>query len=310
MRFFILAIVTLMLVGCGTTSKKLLDLPPLAENAPVQMFWAEPNVKYDKVCEIEAVGNNSLGGGYRNKEDFEDMFKKEARKCGADGVIFKFLHGYQQGKVTAYATGIQVTSQAAGLTDTNKVKAFSLAVQSHDLPTVKKLISAVAKKQAERAPTDDELINLGLYIAALDGMNCDKKIVDLLEKEYEGRVSKFRAVNFFSVDKPDSNTPLCDDVIARSLPKMQDKSKAIVEVNNHYVGLLNSTYDRKLNEKAARYRKVLTVAANMIADACKLSETDPICATKGAYLDFANKTKNVKLSSVKKNAQEVLKILK
>ena len=82
-------LIALSLIGGCTTSKKLVDLPLLADDAPVQKFWSEPNIKYEKVCEIEADGNNYLGGAYTQKEDFEDMFKKEVRKCGADGVIFR-----------------------------------------------------------------------------------------------------------------------------------------------------------------------------------------------------------------------------
>jgi hypothetical protein len=299
-----------LLGGCGTTSKKLITLPPLAENTPVQIFYSQPNLKYDKVCEIEAVGNNSIGAGYTQKEDFESMFKQEARKCGADGVIFGFMSGYSKGKVTAYGTGIKVTGQSAVLVDENKIKAFSLAIQSHDLPKVKELLANVPKKQTERAPTDDELVNLGLYIATLDGLNCEKKIVGLLQEEYGGTVPMFRAINFYSADKPDSNAPLCNDVILRSLPKMKDRPKAIVEINNHYVGLLNNSYDSKLNEKAAKYSKLLNLAAQMIAESCKLSSTDPICATKGAYLDFANKSKSFSLPAVKKNAKDILTKLK
>jgi hypothetical protein len=298
------------LAGCGTKSKKLVELPPLAENAPVQMFYSQPNLKYDKVCEIEAVGNNSLSTGYTQKEDFESMFKKEARKCGADGVIFSFMSGYQQGKVSAYGTGIKITGQGAGLTSEDKIKAFSLAIQSHDLPKVKELLSGVPKKQSDRAPTDDELVNFGLYIATLDGLNCDAKIVTLLEEEYGGYVPMFKAVNFYSADKPDSNSPLCRDVMARSFPKMKDRSKAIVEINNHYVALLNNSYDSKLNEKAGKYSKLLNAAAKEISSSCKTSSTDPACATKGAYLDFANKSKNAGVANVKKNAKDVLATLK
>ncbi|HEY8272423.1 MAG TPA: hypothetical protein VIG33_16140 [Pseudobdellovibrionaceae bacterium] len=299
-----------LVAGCGTTSKKLMALPPLAETAPVQVFYSQPNLKYDKVCEIEAVGNNSIGGSYTQKEDFEVMFKKEARKCGADGVIFGFMHGYQQGKVTAYGTGIKISGQGAGLSGENKIKAFSLAIQSHDLAKVKELLGAVPKEQSERAPTDDELVNLGLYIATLDGLTCDEKIVSLLEDEYGATVPMFNAINFYSTDKNDSNTPLCRDVMARSFPKMKDRSKAIVEINNHYVALLNSSYDTKLNGKAAKFSKLLNVAARAISDSCKTSSTDPACATKGAYLDFANKSKNAGVASIKKNAKDVLAILK
>ena len=154
------------------------------------------------------------------------------------------------------------------------------------------------------------MINLGLYIATLDGLGCDSKIVNLLEKQYGGRIPKFKAINFYSASKPDSNTPLCNDVVARSFSSMVDKSQAIVEVNNHYVALLNRSYDKQIDLKAGKYTKLLAIAARTIADACAKSSTDSICATKGAYLDFANKSKSVKLPNIQKNAKLVLGILK
>lgn len=102
--------------GCGTTSTKLIDLPPLAVDAPVKMFWSLPNIKYDNVCDIEAIGSNSLFRSFTYKTDFENMFKAEARKCGANGVIFKSMFGYRKGSVTALAAGIRIKSQAAKLT--------------------------------------------------------------------------------------------------------------------------------------------------------------------------------------------------
>ena len=299
-----------VLVGCGTSSKKLIDLPPLAKDAPVEMFWSIPNIKFDRVCTIEANWYNSLGSSFTQKEDFENMFKAEARKCGANGAIFGFMHGYTQGSIMATATGIRIKGQAAKLTDKNQIKAFFLAIQSKDLEKVKELIENVPKSQAERAPTDDDMINTGLYIATLDGMNCDTRIVNLLEDEYGGRVTKFKAIEFHSSTKPSSNAPLCKDVIARSLSKMRDKSKAVIEINNYYVALLNQNYDKSRDKKAARYAKLLSAAATTIAEACKVSSTDPVCAMKGAYLNFANKSKVVKTNNIQKNARTVLSILK
>lgn len=308
-NIFFMSVLALGFAGCGTTSKKLVDLPPLDKNAAVQVFYSEPNLKYKKVCEITATGNNSIGSSYTEKEDFANMFMSEARKCGADGVIFSFMSGTRNGNVTAYGTGIKITGQSAGLSDENKVKAFSLAIQSHDYLKVKEILTNVPKKSGDRAPTDDELVNVGLYIATLDGMNCDKEIVNLLSNEYGAYVPKFKAFNFNSFSKPDSNAPLCNDVMARSFAKMKDPSNAIVEINNHYVNLLGNPYDAKLGAKAARYSKLLTTAAQAIAASCKVSSVDPICAIKGSYLDFANKTKNAKLSALKKNANSVLAIL-
>ncbi len=148
MRKILLLAVSTMLIGCGTTSKKLMELPPLAEDAPVQVFWSEPNVKYERVCEIEAKGNNSLGGMYTKKEDFETMFKKEARKCGADAVIYSFLNGFSQGTVTAYATGVKIKGQTAGLIEEDKIKAFSIAIQTHDLNKTKSANTPAIKKNA------------------------------------------------------------------------------------------------------------------------------------------------------------------
>ncbi len=309
MRKILLLSLSVLFVGCGTTSKKLMDLPPLAETAPVQVFYSQPNLKYERVCEIEAKGNNSLGGGYTQKEDFEKMFQQEARKCGADGVIFSFMSGYSQGNVTAYGTGIKISGQSAGLTSDDKIKAFSLAIQTHDLGKVKELLASVPKQKKDRAPTDDQLVDLGLYIATLDGLTCDSKVVDLLEKDYEGIVPKFKAVSLYSADKNDQNSPLCNDVIARSLPKMADLSQAVLEVNNHYVEQLNRSYDHDLEKKVVRYNSLLKEASRLIADACKKSSTDSTCAMKNGYLDFANKSKIAKSSAIKKNANDVLKIL-
>lgn len=298
-----------LLAGCGTTSTKFVHLPALPKDAPVEVFYSTPNLKYEKICDIEATGNNSLGGGYTQKEDFASMFKEEARKCGADGVIFNYLSGFQSGTVKAYATGIKITGKGAGLVDAEKIKAFSLAIQSHDLKKVSEIIAPVPKQQKERAPSDDALINQGLYIATLDGLSCDPKIVQLLEKEYEGRVTQFGAVNIWVSGRSDSETPFCQNVMARSLSKMVPLSDAIVKVNNHYVSLIMDAED-DLPKKAAAFRELLITAAKLIAGACQKDSTDPVCATKGAFLDLSNKTKNALIKSVKSNATQVLAILK
>jgi hypothetical protein len=305
---FLLAI-AFAFTGCGTTSKKIMELPPLAENAPVQVFYSKPNLKYDSVCEIEAVGNNSIGQSYTQKEDFAEMFQKEARKCGADGVIFSFLSGYKNGNVTAYGTGIKIRGQTAALSSPEKLKAFSLAIQTHDLKKVRELLASVPKAKAERAPTDDDIVNLGLYIATLDGLSCDTKIVELLESEYGATVPKFKALNLVATGRNDSNTPLCNDVMARSLPKMTDIPQAVIDVNNLYVELLNNTYDKDLDKKAAKYNRLLKEASRLVKTTCLRSSTDPACAMKNGYLDFAKKTKDVKLPAIKKNAQDILSIL-
>lgn len=296
-------------VGCGSTSKKIKDLPPLAKDAPVQVFYSVPNIKYEEVCSIEAKGNNSFGASYRYKEDFAEMFKEEARKCGADGVIFSSLHGYAQGSVTAYATGVKILSKEAGLTDPNAIKAFSLAIQSHDLPKVREIIAKIPKDPKERAPSDDQMINIGLYIATLDGLKCDPKMIYLLEKEYKGRVPKFEAINFFSLDKPDSNSPLCQNVMARSLGRMENHSEAVIKINNHYVGLLNNQFDQQLNRKAQQYNKLLVEGAKLITQRCQKSSVDPVCALKGAFVNVARTSKNFKQPAVRKNAADILAIL-
>lgn len=209
------------------------------------------------------------------------LWQKTLRcRCFGLSQILSTRLGYEEGRVTAYGTGIKITGQAAGLSDENKVKASSLAIQSRDLPKVKELLSTVPQKSAERAPTDDQLVNLGLYIATLDGMACDLAIVKLLEEEYEAHVPNFQALVLSG--KFDFNTPLCNDVMARSLPKMEDKLKAVVQINNHYVELLNSSLDAQKNVKASKYNKLLVSASQMIAEACARSTTDPICATNGS----------------------------
>jgi hypothetical protein len=297
-------ILVLFLAGCGTSSTKIMNLPPLAEDAPVQVFYSEPNIKYEKVCEIKAVGNNSFGASYTTKEDFKGMFEKEARKCGANGAIFSFLSGFSSGSVTAYATGIRITSQEANLDDSEKIKAFSMAIQAHDEKKVRQLLNNVSKNSSERAPTDDEMVNLGLYIASLGGLECDGKIVELLENEYGGYVPKYNAVTIGS----DSDTPLCKDVIAKSLPKMKNQLDAVVKTNNHYIGLLKYPSD-DFEKRVAAYNKLLVQASKLIVEGCERSDTDPVCAVKAAYIHFADQTKVAKSSALKKNARDILKVL-
>lgn len=306
MKILVASLALFVLVSCGTTSKKVINLPPLGPNVPVQMFYSKPNIKFDVVCEIEAKGNNSIGGGYTQKEDFEPMFKTEARKCGADGVIFGFMHGFRDGAVTAQATGIRILGQPAAVTDEKQMTAYSLAIQSHDLPKIRLLLEKVPKKRFDRAPTDDELVNLGLYIATLDGATCDKNVIQLLETEYEGRVTSFKPIQMSGGNKFDSDSPLCENVMARSLPRMEDKVSAVAAVNNHYVDLLNGADKKAVDQKAGRYLLLLEAAAKLIVESCQLSETDPVCAIKGSYMDFATRTKAVPLLAVKKNAKAVL----
>lgn len=304
--FFQRGLVGLLVVGslnaCGTSSKKIIDLPPLAEDAPVEVFWSVPNLRYTEVCTIEAQGNNSLAWMYDEKEDFADMFQSEARKCGANGVIFSFLSGTKGGAVTAYATGVRIESRKAELTSQELVKAYSLAIQSGDLDKVRTILAPIAKDPAERAPSDDNLVNIGLYIAATRGLDCLPEMVTLFENEYGAHIEKFGAV----LIGEESAVPLCRDVVARSFPKMADKVEAIRKINNLYVGLLNTSFDSRRAEKAARYEKLLQRAAFAIVDACAASATDPVCSMKGAYLDFAQKTRLSSVAAFKQNAKQVI----
>lgn len=297
---------SILIAGCGSISNKRMDLPPLPDTEPVQVYYSKPNIKYDEVCDIE-VRNSVLLPSSTSKEDFEEKFKDEARKCGANSVIVGFSISYPGGAEKRFGTGIRIKSQAAALTGEDKVKAFSLAIQTHDLLKLSEILAPVPKHKSERAPTDDQMVDLGLYIALLDGLECDSKIVGLLEKNYEAVVPKFGAITL--AGKSDSNVPLCNDVMARALEKMRDATDAVRETNNHYVRQLKSSYEKDFEKRVSKYNELLKAAARVIANACMRSGTEPTCVMKNGFLSFSNQTKNSKSASVRKNAVDVLKIL-
>ncbi|MBC7371634.1 MAG: hypothetical protein H7326_08720, partial [Bdellovibrionaceae bacterium] len=116
--------------------------------------------------------------------------------------------------------------------------------------------------------------------------------------------------SFISVDKKDASAALCKDVMANSLPRMQEPAKTLDDVSNQYVKLINDGAEKQLEKKAAAYNRLLTTASYMIQEACKKSDTDPVCLMKPAYQAFAKLSKNSKTKSVKRNANAVLDILK
>jgi hypothetical protein len=269
----------------------------------VQVFYAPPDLKYDRVCEIDTT----VG-----LEDLITIFQREVRKCGADGVIMSgnYHDGTPYyGEWIFHGTGIRINGQTAIFTTRDKKSAFSLGIQAHDLAKVREVLSSVPRRRQARAPSDDQVVDLGLYIATLDGLNCDASIVELLEKEYEAVFPKFNAVSFYIADHNDSNTPLCADVVARSLARMTDLPTAVLEIHNHYVEQLNRPYDHNLDTKVGKYNSLLKEASRMIVNACKLSSIDPTCMLKNPYLNLANRTKAVKSVLLSKNANDVFEIL-
>jgi hypothetical protein len=291
-----------LLAGCGSSSKKLMNLPPLDRDAPVQAFWSEPNVKYEKVCEIKASGNNSLGPAYREKEDFEKMFKNEARKCGANAFIFQWLSGFKQGDVEAHALGIRIVGASAGVdVSEESVKAWAYAVQGNDVNKVQELLAKVPKDPAARAPTDDILLNSAVYLVSARGLTCDKKMVSLLMDDYKAYLTKFEGRS------QDRKTFMCGDVVSLSLPKMKDQTEAVRKTNDEYVGLMNLSGSSE--KEIAAFNKSLVVVGKIIADECVKAPTSATCALKGAFVDIATKTKASKSAAAKKNSKDLLKAL-
>jgi hypothetical protein len=293
------------LTGCATPSKTWLKLPPLPDSAPVTIYDREPNVKFDRVCEIEIPNRYQPSSPALITQEL----KSEARKCGADGVImYSRLLSAGAGDST-WATAIKIHSHEAVFVSPESVKVYSLAIQNHDLTKVREILANVPKQRQDRAPSDDTLINLGLYTATLDGLSCNAKMVGLLEVEYQGFVSKFGAVAINNAVKNDSQTPLCLDVMARSLARMENPQAAVLMVNNYYVDLLANYDGRDLERRVAAYNQLLRESSQLIASACAKSAKDATCALKTSFLDFASKTKDIKSRALKRNAKDVLKIL-
>ncbi len=191
----------------------------------------------------------------------------------------------------------------------NDVGTFSLAIQSQDLTKVRELLLNVPKQPKNRTPSDDAVINLGLYVATLDGLRCSAKIVGLLEVEYEARVTRFGAVQLPSKTRTDSQTPLCLDVMARSLAHMENQEAAVLSINNYYVDLLANYNGADLELRIAAYNQLLREASKLIAEVCKRSQDDPICALRTSFIDFSTKTKGIKSRALEQNSKDVLKIL-
>jgi len=191
-----------------------------------------------------------------------------------------------------------------------RLKSISAAIETRNLKKLREALDPIAKDPQGRSATENALINSGLYLVTLDGLKCDAKMVNLLEKVYQGRVTKFKAVSFISVDKSDSSTPLCKDVMANSLGKMKDPAMALTDVSNYYVKLMNDKAESQIEKKAAAYKKLLTTASAMIKEACKTSETDLVCSLRPAYLAIANPSKKPKTKAVEGNANSILEILK
>ena len=151
-------------------------------------------------------------------------------------------------------------------------------------------------------------INTALYVATLEGLSCHKKIVNLLEKEYGGYITKISVMSNWNQTRSYLNSPLCNNVLARSFSKVHDKLKFIQQVNDFYIQLISGR-DKQMNLKAKQYHKLLVVISNSINKACQKSQTDPVCAIRGSFIDIANKSKKASSPNVRKNAQTLLKIL-
>lgn len=296
---------SILSAGCTTPSKTWLKLPPLPDTTPVTIYDREPNIKFDRVCEFEiATRYTPSSPAFVTQE-----IKSEARKCGADGAImYSRLLTAGSGEST-WVTAIKIKSHEAVFISPDSVKEFSLAIQKHDLAKVRELLMKVPKQRHDRAPSDDTLINLGLYIATLDGLSCNAKMVGLLEVEYEGYVTKFGAVTMKNATQNDSQAPLCLDVMARSIAKMENPTNAVLTVNNYYVDLLANYDGRDLERRISAYNQLLREAAQLINTACAKSEKEPTCALKNSFIDVAGKTIDIKSRSLKRNANDIMKIL-
>lgn len=294
--------------ACASTTKRLKDERPLGPHDPVQVFWSEPNLKFEVVCTIEAHGNNALVMAFQKKEDFRSIFEKEARKCGANGVIYLSMSPVTHGDVSAFGTGIKILSKSSAL-DADKIKTFSLAVRDQDLERAKELIKDIPKSRDERAPSDDELINIGLYLTALQGLKCDEKMVQLLQDEYQGRVTEYSMVKSFGDDEPDSNTPLCSNVMAKSLPEMNDTNKAVDYTQRYYNELQQPPFLKSYKAKIAAYHDLLLASAKLIQAGCAKSATDTTCALKPEYLKWAHAQEKSVTQAIRHNARDVLEIL-
>lgn len=189
-------------------------------------------------------------------------------------------------------------------------KAVSAAIETRDQKMLRKVLKNISKKPEFRKSEENDILNAGLYLATLDGLKCETIIIHILEKIYQARVLKLKAVHFISVDKNHESSPLCRDVIANSLPRMNDPAVVLNEVSEYYVKLITDDSEKQIEKKAASYNRLLTTASYMIKEACKKSESDSVCQLKPTFQAFANQSKNSKTRAVKRNAGAVLDILK
>ncbi len=115
-------VIALGLIGCASApqSQSLKSAPQASELSPppqaptsdeprMLVFYGEPNLKYKKICKIEASGSNVAESRFTRKSDFEPQFRRRARRCrGANAVIISNMFAFEKGSAFADGTAIHI----------------------------------------------------------------------------------------------------------------------------------------------------------------------------------------------------------
>ena len=274
-----------LVLSCSSTEVRQVGTQtykPLSEDAPVQVFSKHyPDLHYEKICEIDLERDRSFTSNILFSDYYDDI-KKEARKCGANGVLIK--SGLRIGnKFNINAIGIKITSENKKISQDN-IKKLSLAAQSDNLPALEKLLENVNSKRYLRAPSDTELIDGLFYVYSRKGIACKNNMVSFFES-MEAIIPQFNYVPIYRDNLSDENIIFCKNVLVKSFPHIQKKDMFAIDLNNHFVRFIKylRLSEDNLTQKLESYHNIFKKVTKEIARTCSKNETDPLCIIKSNF---------------------------
>lgn len=260
-----------------------------------------PEITYQKKCGLDIEEKLRSKDTMVFDRDFHSSLKKQAKKCGANGVVIN--HFEQDGnKVIIKAEGIQITYLPEELKKEN-IKEIKKALKKSDLSSLKTHLAGLDKSPFKRSIKDSIKLEQLLTYMANRPQLCTPGALELL-KEYNVALSSLKGLKYQAL--------FCGKVLEESVQKMEKKVKLAKFLLKSTKNLVKSTRDHQdiklLPGKLQQIRGIYIEVSDAITGACDLDRKSDLCKME-APIDQAASALRKMRKELKQNPQTSRKII-
>lgn len=310
MKYFIFLTLIVIASACSHIDVKTYEqLPPLAENDEVEIYYQLPPFDFKNICLITI----SESGYKTDPKAFESDVKWQARKCGTNLVwsadtssstvrqtgysstpiygnrysnrptgYMSTPYSYDSTTTTNYAYGIKKTSDVQVL-NLDSVKKLRAALDVRNDSVVKVLLKNLNKDRSQRFSNDTFILDLIYFQETNVGLKCRPSILSIL-KDYNAAVTTLEVK--YTEYRSDKATDLiyCGSILKDSYANIEDKKSVVKYVHDKMSEFL--FYYKGGADDLRKLQKISSILPTITAEiksACAADETSEICILKPTF---------------------------